>query len=115
MSQKSFTTRKEPIEFDIDEEMFYLKAGIPAGKMTELSRLAGEMQSMATATDVESGDALAPVMGLLAEIFETESFERFVKRYNGEYSPIDIATFYEILSWVIGEALGKGITSPQPS
>lgn len=113
MSQKSFTTRKEPIEFDIDDEVFYLKSSIPAGKITELSRLAGEMQAMATAPVDDASDALAPVMKLLAEIFESESFDRFIKRYNGEYSPIDIGTFYEILSWVIGEALGKGITSPQ--
>jgi hypothetical protein len=113
MSQKSFTTRKEPIEFDIDDEVFYLKSSIPAGKITELSRLAGEMQAMATAPVDDASDALAPVMKLLAEIFESESFERFIKRYNGEYSPIDIGTFYEILTWVIGEALGKGITLPQ--
>jgi hypothetical protein len=113
MSQKSFTTRKEPIEFDIDDEVFYLKSSIPAGKITELSRLAGEMQAMATAPVDDSSDALAPVMKLLAEIFESESFDRFIKRYNGEYSPIDIGTFYEILTWVIGEALGKGITLPQ--
>jgi hypothetical protein len=113
MSQKSFTTRKEPIEFDIDDEVFYLKSSIPAGKITELSRLAGEMQAMATAPVDDASDALAPVMKLLAEIFESESFDRFIKRYNGEYSPIDIGTFYEILAWVIGEALGKGITLPQ--
>lgn len=113
MSQKSFTTRKEPIEFDIDNEVFYLKSSIPAGKITELSRLAGEMKSMAASTDADADDALAPLMQLLAEIFETESYDRFLKRYHGEYSPIDIATFYEIITWVIGEALGKGITLPQ--
>lgn len=105
---QTFTTRKAPIEFMIDEESFYLKPSIPAGKMTELSRLAGEMQSMATDPENSSVD---PLMKVLAEIFEAESFERFIKRYNGEYAPIDIATFYEIITWVIGEAVGKGITS----
>lgn len=110
MSQKSFTTRKEPIEFDIDDEVFHLKAAIPAGKITKLSQLAGEMQAMAN--DPENS-SVTPLFQALAEIFEPESFERFVKRYDGEYSPIDIATFYEIITWVIGEALGKGITLPQ--
>lgn len=107
---QTFTTRKAPIEFMVDEESFYLKPSIPAGKMTDLSRLAGEMQSMASDPENSSVD---PLMRLLGEIFETESFERFVKRYNGEYAPIDIATFYEIITWVIGEAVGKGITLPQ--
>ena len=107
---QTFTTRKAPIEFMVDEESFYLKPSIPAGKMTDLSRLAGEMQSMASDPENSSVD---PLMRLLGEIFEAESFERFVKRYNGEYAPIDIATFYEIITWVIGEAVGKGITLPQ--
>lgn len=162
MSQKSFTTRKEPIEFDIDDEVFHLKASVPAGRMTELSRLAGEMQAAANSTgdapadprisefsqlaeDIlkvvspdgntpvdsarlqvfekavairdlavsETNDSIKPVLKLLAEVFEPESLTRFKRRFDGEYDAIDIGTFYEILTWVIGEALGKGLTSPQ--
>jgi hypothetical protein len=164
MTRKSFTTRKEPIEFDIDDEVFSLKASIPAGRMTELSRLAGELQVAANATAQsqadpritefsrlageiltlvspdgaeptspaalavyrkaieiqtltadENGDfdAAKPIFNLLAEVFEPESLTRFNRRFDGEYDAIDIATFSEILTWVIGEALGKGITLPQ--
>lgn len=159
---QTFTTRKTPIEFKIDEEMFHLKPSVPAGRMTELSRLAGEMQAAAKApTDApidpridefsrlageilalvspdgveptspaalevyrkavemqslaasSNDDSIQPVIKLLAEVFETESFGRFKRRFDGEYDAIDIGTFYEILTWVIGEALGKGITLPQ--
>jgi hypothetical protein len=164
MTRKSFTTRKDPIEFDIDDEVFSLKASVPAGRMTELSRLAGEMQaasqapaetqtdpriaefsrlageiltlvspegaepsspaalavyhkaiemqSLATAENVDH-DATEPIFKLLAEVFESESLDRFKRRFDGEYDAIDIGAFYEILTWVIGEALGKGITLPQ--
>jgi len=164
MTRKSFTTQKEPIEFDIDNEVFNLKASVPAGRMTELSRLAGEMQAAAkapaeaqadpriaefsrlageilslvapdgnepvnpvplavyrkavemqtlAAADKTDKDATEPIFKLLAEIFEPESLDRFKRRFDGEYGAIDIGTFYEILTWVIGEALGKDITSPQ--
>jgi hypothetical protein len=164
MTRKSFTTQKEPIEFDIDEEVFSLKASVPAGRMTELSRLAGEMQAAAqapaevqtdpriaeffrlaeeikalvapdgiepvnpaplavyrkavemqslAAADAADNDATEPIFKLLAEIFESESLDRFKRRFDGEYGAIDIGTFYEILTWVIGEALGKDITSLQ--
>ena len=164
MSQKSFTTRKNPIDFDIDGEGFNLKASVPAGRMTELSRLAGEMQAAANSTNdtpvdpriaefsqlaedilkivapdgnqpaesarlevyekavairdlaaSDDDDSIKPIFKLLSEIFEPESLTRFKRRFDGEYDAIDIGTFYEILTWVIGEALGKGITSPQPS
>jgi hypothetical protein len=110
MSQKSFTTRKEPIDFEIDDEVFHLKSSVPAGRMAELSRLAGEMQSAAASPD---NDSIEPIFKALAEIFEPESLGRFRQRFNGEYAPIDIATFSEIIAWVFGEALGKGITLPQ--
>jgi len=164
MTRKSFTTRKEPIEFDIDDEVFSLKASVPAGRMTELSRLAGEMQAAAQAPaetmrdprvdefsrlageilalvspdgaepvspaalavyrkaiEIQSlaadenvdRDATEPIFKLLAEVFESESLGRFKRRFDGEYDAIDIGAFYEILTWVIGEALGKGITLPQ--
>jgi hypothetical protein len=43
----------------------------------------------------------------LGEIFEEESFNRFERRFWGEYGPIDIQTFNEIIEWIFGEALGK--------
>lgn len=162
MTTKSFTTKKDPINFEIDDEVFSLKAIVPAGRMTELSRLAGEMQAAANSTSdttvdpriaefaqlaedilkivapdgshpVESArlevfekavairdlavskndDSIKPIFKLLAEIFEPESLARFKRRFDGEYDAIDVGTFYEILTWVIGEALGKDITSPQ--
>lgn len=164
MSQKSFTTRKDPIDFEIDDESFNLKASVPAGRMTELSRLAGEMQvaakadgkevvdpriaqlsalvdeilAVVTSDDAESldprltevgriagemkaltasedTDGTAPLFKALEEIFEPESLGRFKRRFDGEYAPIDIGTFYEIITWIFGEALGKGITLPQSS
>ena len=67
MSQKSFTTRKEPIEFDIDDEVFHLKASVPAGRMTELSRLAGEMQAAANSTGDAPADPRISEFSQLAE------------------------------------------------
>jgi hypothetical protein len=109
MSQKSFTTRKNRIDFDIDEEMFYLKAGIAAGQMFEVSNLQAKMQDAAGNLDTHAGQVL---MKELSQIFEPESFARFEKRFWGEYGPIDIQTFNDVIIWIFGEAMGKEITLP---
>lgn len=107
MSMKSFKTRQTQVNFDIDDEMFFLKAGIAAGQMFEVSSLTGKMNAAAGDPDNNAGKVL---MKELSEIFEEESFYRFEKRFWGEYGPIDLQTFNEIIEWIFGEALGKGTT-----
>jgi hypothetical protein len=107
MSMKSFKTRTTQVNFDIDDEMFFLKAGIAAGQMFNVSALQGKMQAAAGEPDNDAGKVL---MEELRGIFEEESFYRFEKRFWGEYGPIDLVTFNEIIEWMFGEALGKGIT-----
>jgi hypothetical protein len=114
MSQKSFTTRKNPIDFDIDAEMFYLKAGIAAGQMFEVSSLQAKLMDASGNLDTDAGQVL---MKELEKIFEPDSFNRFETRFwgkdvNGNLhpNPVDIATFNEVIIWIFGEALGKGNT-----
>jgi hypothetical protein len=110
MTRKSFTTRKDRIDFDIDEEVFYLKPNVAAGQMFEVSSLQGKLMDDAGKVNSNAGTAL---MKELSVIFEPESFARFEKRFWGEYGPIDIGTFNEILVWIYGEAMGKDLT-PKP-
>lgn len=107
MSMKSFRTNTTQVNFDIDDEMFFLKAGIAAGQMFNVSALKGKMDAAAGDPESNAGQVL---MEELKGIFEEESFYRFEKRFWGEYGPLDIKTFNEIIEWIFGEALGKGIT-----
>jgi hypothetical protein len=107
MSMKSFTTRTTQVNFDIDGEMFFLKAGIAAGQMFSISTLHGKMQAASGDPENNAGKVL---MSELGTIFEEESFSRFEKRFWGEYGPIDLETFNELIEWMFGEALGKGPT-----
>lgn len=107
MSMKSFKTRQVQVNFDIDDEMFFLKPGIAAGQMFNVSSLKGKMDEAAGDPENNAGKVL---MKELSEIFEEESFFRFEKRFWGEYGPIDLETFNEIIEWMFGEALGKGTT-----
>lgn len=109
MSMKSFKTRQTQVNFDIDDEMFFLKAGIAAGQMFNVSTLKGKMDASANDPKSNAGNVL---MTELKDIFEEESFYRFEKRFWGEYGPLDLATFNEIIEWMFGEALGKGNTQP---
>lgn len=104
MTRKSFTTRKDRIDFDIDEEVFYLKPNVSAGQMFNVSSLKGKMDAAMGDPDSNAGTVL---MKELAHVFEEESFTRFERRFWGEYGPIDIATFNDIIEWIFGEALGK--------
>jgi hypothetical protein len=114
MSQKSFTTRKNRIDFDIDGEMFYLLPGIAAGDMFEISNLQAKMQAAAGDLNSHMGHVL---MKELSKIFEPESFTRFEVRFWGKDAegnrhpqPVDLDTFNKLVEWVLGEALGKEIT-----
>lgn len=107
MSMKSFTTRTTQVNFDIDGEMFFLKAGIAAGQMFNVSSLKGKLDASANDPTSNAGTVL---MKELSDIFEEESFGRFEKRFWGEYGPIDLETFNELIEWMFGEALGKGHT-----
>ena len=84
MSMKSFKTRQVQVNFDIDDEMFFLKPGIAAGQMFNVSSLQGKMQEAAGDTENNAGKVL---MKELSAIFEEESFYRFEKRFWGEYGP----------------------------
>lgn len=109
MSMKSFSTEPDQVQinFDVDGEMFFLKPGIAAGQMFEISALQGRMKAASDDPDNHAGKVL---MGELKKIFDDESFYRFEKRYNGEYKPIGLRRFNEIVEWLLGEALGKGNT-----
>lgn len=116
MSTKSFTTRSTQVDFDIDGEVFWLRNGIAAGQMFDISSLQGKMVAEAGNPDGNTGKML---MKELEEIFDPESFQRFEPRFWGKdaegrrvSNPIDLGTFNEIFGWLFGEALGKGI-SPQ--
>jgi hypothetical protein len=114
MSMKSFTTNQTRIDFDIDGEVFFLRAGIAAGQMVSVSALAGEIQAAANNPDTNVGKILLEKLG---EIFEEDSFKRFENRFWGKDSegkpvpvPIDMQTFNAVIEWIFGEALGKGTT-----
>lgn len=107
MSMRSFTTRTTQVNFDIDGEMFFLKAGIAAGQMFNVSALKGKMDAASSDPQSNAGNIF---MAELSELFEPESFVRFEKRFWGEYGPIDLVTFNEIIAWMFGEALGKEAT-----
>lgn len=114
MSMKSFTTRQTQVDFDVDGEAFFLRPGIAAGQMFEVSSLQGKMQAAAGDPESNAGKVL---MAELSLIFEPDSFERFEKRFWGKDKdgepvamPVDLQTFNDIVEWIFGEALGKGAT-----
>lgn len=118
MSQKSFTTRKTLIDFDIEGEVFYVRP-VAAGQVLTAAGISGRLAEEA---GKPKGNPAELLLNELAAVLEPESFARFAPRFWGKNADgthvegvvIDSATLQEILEWIYGEALGKGRT-PQPS
>lgn len=112
MSSKSFTTAREVIDFDVDGEMFFLRADIAAGEMFELSALQAKLTAATGDLDTNAGIIL---MEEFKKILDDDSHQRFAARFFGKdpvtgdrvKMPITPQTFEKILEWIFGAALGK--------
>jgi hypothetical protein len=103
---KKYTTSKINIDFEIDDDKFFLKEVIPAGVIFEFSNI----QSRMTEAKNKPGESLADVMlECFEKLLTPESFEIFNARFFGMSKlPIDFATFSEVTQDILTEIAGKG-------
>lgn len=102
---KSFKNKKKVITFEIDDDQFTTRAGIPMYAMMELSGIGDKIATAATA-----GEKLEHLMLSFKYILDKPSYELMEKRLYDMNNPIDSETFTEVMEWLVGEALGKGST-----
>lgn len=102
---KKFTTKKHNIDFDIDDDTFYLRPMIPAGTLFEFSNIQSRMEEAQKDPQMTVGDVLLDVF---SKILTDESFEIFNARFFGVTSiPIDLPTFQEVTEYILEEVTGK--------
>lgn len=107
---KRFTTRKNPLKFYVDDELFTGVPALPAESAMDLTDMHAELQA------AQGKDKLKVVMRVFSEFLEDESLERFTRRLSDKSNPIDLGTLLDVIRWVIGEGYGLRPTQrPSPS
>lgn len=112
-----FTTRKNKLDFTIDDAKFHTKNAVASGI---IFRLQGTLAKLG---DVEAvtgrGEAFDELKNVYAKVLTKESWGRFEPLIEGtcddDETPIDPLTLVDITQWLIGEGLGKELTPPQDS
>jgi len=103
---KKYTTKKIAIDFEIDDDKFYLREVIPAGVLFEFANIQGRMAEAAENPNTSIADV---ILDAFSKILTEESFEVFNARFFGAAEvPIDFPTFQEVAQDVLEEVAGKG-------
>jgi len=107
MSEKSFTSRKPPVEFDIDGEAFRAYRVLPARQFAEFAEKVSYLNR--ANTDYSGGDKVALTMqdtiSVVLEAVELcldpDSTERLASRIRDRENPVDVNTMTEMLVWLL--------------
>jgi len=107
---KRFTTRRKPVEFYVDDDLFRGVPALPAMHALELTRMHSELQA------AEGKGKLDILMGVFSSFLEDASYERFAQRLQDKSNPIDLGTLMDVIQWILGEGYGLRPTQkPSPS
>lgn len=88
---KSYTTAKNPIEFDIDGEPFTTIPAVPAGLMLDLTDIDGGKETMEQ---------------FFADVLDEDSHARFTARLRDKSNPIDQPTLMQVMKDLSEEISG---------
>jgi hypothetical protein len=114
-----FTTRKNKLDFTVDEEKFHTKSAIAAGIIFNLQGTFAKLGNDKKSAAVGRSEAFDELKSVYSKILTQESWKRFEPLIEGtcddDSTPIDPLTLIDITQWLIGEGLGKDTTPPQDS
>lgn len=106
---KKYTTTKTKIDFQVDDDVFYLKEVIPAGVLFEFSNLQSQMEEAMKMPGMSVADV---ILNQFEKILKPESFELFNSRFFGvTETAIDFPTFQLITEDILTEVAGKAAPS----
>lgn len=107
MSEKSFSSRKPPVTFDIDGEEFRAYRVLPARqfadfaeKVTYLNR-GNESYTGADKVDLTMQDTISVVLEAIELCLDDDSITRLAARIKDRENPVDITTMTEMLVWLL--------------
>lgn len=102
---KKYVTQKVQIDFEIDDDQFFLKEVIPAGVLFEFANLQGRIAEASQSANTSVADV---ILDAFSKILTDESFELFNARFFGATPiPIDFRTFQAVTEDVLTEIAGK--------
>jgi hypothetical protein len=107
---KRFTTRREPVMFQIDDDTFLCVREIPAGGLIDLLKLQQELSG--TTDRVRQLDV---IVQLMQEMLVPDAFAKFELRLRDRDNPIGLRLLVDVMKWLLGEYGLRPTQSPDSS
>lgn len=108
---KSFTSRRPPVTFLVDDEKFTAAGSVPAELMRDLM---AQAETLEAATTFEARYTAIKV--IVEAVLIPESLDLFHARLADLTNPIDFDALAEISTWLVSEVYSRRPTpSPSPS
>lgn len=108
---KSFTSRRPPVSFLIDDEKFTAAGSVPAELMRDLM---AQAETLEAATTFEARYTAIKV--IVEAVLLPDSLEYFRSRLGDLANPIDFDALAEVSTWLVSEVYSRRPTpSPSPS
>lgn len=107
---KRFTTRREPVLFEIDDDTFMCVREIPAGRLIDLMKL---QQELSGTTD--RARQLDVIVQLMQEMMIPDAFAKFEARLRDPDNPIGLRLLVDVMKWLLGEYGLRPTQSPDSS
>lgn len=112
MTSKHYTTNKTERSFTIDDDRFFIKPAVPAGKMFELLKF---KDAFTEGDDMDPDELLQSVTKILDLVMMKKSTDLFAKRMFDDDNPIDFPTFLQVIEDISSDIVGKEDEEPSSS
>ena len=106
---KKFTSRKPPLDFEVDDEQFMAYAILPArtfavfaDKVGKLSRSSADYRG-ADKIELTFDETVTTILDSIELALPTDSAERLAARISDPDNPVDLGALTEILEWLLQE------------
>lgn len=107
---KKFSSKKDVVEFEIDDDMFRAHGVVPADYMAQLADRFEESDNLST--EREKYEALR---GITADLLLDDSKPLLIARCGDWSNPISMEALTELIKWRMEELSGRPTQPPSPS
>lgn len=104
---KDFSKKREPVEFQIDDDIFTAPSILPVPSMQELAEVANAIK-----IETDNAKLFQRITEVFDAVLTEASAKRFRQRVTSKEEPIDVEQLVDIMLWLLEE---YGLRPTQPS
>jgi hypothetical protein len=104
---KDFSKKREPVEFQIDDDIFTAPSILPVPSMQELAEVANAIK-----VETDNAKLFQRITEVFDAVLTETSAKRFRQRVTSKEEPIDVEQLVDIMLWLLEE---YGLRPTQPS